>query len=254
MAANVFGSVLLHFPATSSQDLTIALVLADASDHDGGNIYPSIPRVAALARCSDRTVQSHIQHFLKIGFLMLLRKGGGRGNPSKYRIDLGWLSSQKAVWSPFHKNGEPDSPISKTVQQPTEIGEETPKKWCRKGEERVQKGCRNGEAAASPDPIPPTHYPKTTTPPHELNDLLAALEDQARRTNKQNPRAWARVAVGRIKKEGRMAAEELELLESWRARQAMEKERGARLKSPPPQDDDALQKGQKLLSQMRVGR
>jgi hypothetical protein len=140
MAGNVTGLILTNYPARSSQDLVVALVLGDAADQDGGNVYPSIRRVAALARCGERTVQYCIQEFIRQGFLVLLEKGGGRGNPSRYRIDLDWLWSQPPVWRPL-KKGASDAPIPETAQE----GE-------KKGAERMQKGCKKGAPAIAPNP------------------------------------------------------------------------------------------------------
>lgn len=142
------GLVLTNYPAKSSQDLIVALVLADSADQDGSNVYPSVKRVAALARCSERTVQYCLKEFAEQGLLGLVKKGGGRGRPSKYQINLDWLSSQPPVWRPFGENGATDAPKDETMQ-----------KGCIKGEKRVQKGCKKGARAVAPNPTPTTLDP-----------------------------------------------------------------------------------------------
>lgn len=99
MSGLITGLVLEHFPAESATDLCVALVLADAADHDGTNVYPSVGRVARLARVSDRTVQRSLQKFLAIGFLRLVRKGSGRASPNRYEVDVTWLRQQPSVFS-----------------------------------------------------------------------------------------------------------------------------------------------------------
>lgn len=94
MSALVFGTVLERFPARDAQQLAIALVLADAADHDGTHIFPSVARVAKLARTSERSVQRAFADFRESGFLMLIAPGGGRCRPSEYVINMTWLGAQ----------------------------------------------------------------------------------------------------------------------------------------------------------------
>lgn len=61
--------------------------LADFAD-DAGLCWPSIDRVADEGGISARTAQTAVQYLQHIGVLILVTKGGGRGRPTKYRIDL----------------------------------------------------------------------------------------------------------------------------------------------------------------------
>lgn len=99
MSAKVVGMVLERFPGRDAQEFAIALTLADAADHDGTHVFPSVARVARLARTSERTVQRALAKFKDSGFLLVVRLGGGRGNPTQYAIDVDWLESQVSVLS-----------------------------------------------------------------------------------------------------------------------------------------------------------
>lgn len=155
MSAKLVGLALEHFPARSASDLTIALVLADAADHDGRNVYPSVARIAALARASERTVQYAIRDFQVApavgGYLVLERQGGGRGNPSRYHIDVEWLLAQPSVLQRPSVKGAAVAPIAETTHGTKSNPAETP-----------HEGCKNGAAAIAPNPPPATRLPTTS--------------------------------------------------------------------------------------------
>lgn len=67
----------------------LKLTLLGFADHadDLGICYPSIRRVAWKAGVSRRTVQRHVRELEEIGVLRCVEKGGGRGNPTTYRVD-----------------------------------------------------------------------------------------------------------------------------------------------------------------------
>lgn len=156
MSAKLVGLVLERFPSRNSIDFAVAIVLADAADHDGGNIFPSVARVSKLARCSERSVQSSISEFRRCGFLVCEREGGGRGNPSKYRINTGWIESQPSVL----KNGAGDAPIPKTTQT-----DNTVQKPRENGAPESEKGCKNPAELLHPTRLPglPVDPPPPTT-------------------------------------------------------------------------------------------
>lgn len=116
MSGKVSGLVLDHLPGNDHVRLVIALVLADAADHDGTNVRPSVARVARLARVAERTVQYHLRQFEAVGFVVLVRPGGGRGRPAEYRINLDWLRSQPEIFS-LSTKGASDAPFVETVQK-----------------------------------------------------------------------------------------------------------------------------------------
>lgn len=138
MSSKLTDRVYDHFPYGGGQMLT-ALVLAEHGDPDGTSIYPSVATVARMTRQSERTVQNHIRDMLDIGWLILVKPGGGRGHPTEYRIPIERIPASampigKRRAQILHRlvEQEPDEPTEKK-------GEETPKKGCRKGAERVQQ-------------------------------------------------------------------------------------------------------------------
>ena len=88
MSVKVMGIIWDHFPLGGGERLT-ALCLADHADHEGGNIYPSVARIAAKTVQSERTIQRHLQGMKAIGWLVETKAGGhGPGSTSTYRIPI----------------------------------------------------------------------------------------------------------------------------------------------------------------------
>lgn len=145
MSGFVTGLVLAYLPFEDHAATLVAIVLGDAADDDGMNVYPSVPRVARLARVSERTVQYKIRDFLDAGFLLVVTPGGGRKKTTEYRIDVDWLMKQPRRVE--IRNGAPVAPIATTVQSTTNGAPVAPYQ-----EETVQKGCKNGAPAGAPDP------------------------------------------------------------------------------------------------------
>lgn len=58
---------------------------ADFAD-DAGNCWPSHARVAHKCCCSEDTIKRHRKSFQERGLLVLVKRGGGRGNPNHYRV------------------------------------------------------------------------------------------------------------------------------------------------------------------------
>jgi hypothetical protein len=75
------------FP-TQSQKL-IALRLADYSNDEGDNVWPSKSTVARDVGCSESTVKRTLGHFRDVGLLSVIREGGsGPGQSTHYRINV----------------------------------------------------------------------------------------------------------------------------------------------------------------------
>lgn len=149
MSGKIVGLIFDHYPDCDPGELLTALVLADAADHDGGSVRPSVGRVAVLSRQAERTIQYHLREMEKRGVLVLVRKGGGRGRPAEYRIDTDFLYRQPG--RALQRKGAIDAPISETVQ-----------KGCKKGAPEEEKGCKKGATVIAPDPRPV--YPKPQQP------------------------------------------------------------------------------------------
>jgi len=243
MSGKVSGLVLDHLPGCDHVQLVIALVLADASDHDGSSVRPSVARIATLARVAERTVQYHLRKFEQDGFLVLLRPGGGRGRPAEYNIDLNWLLAQPAVLQT--QKGASVAPFVETVQ----------------------KGCTepvgNGAKRVQPR-VHPTHDPVVlpTTTHHqvvveELEEMIEAAFWAAPLI--KNEVGFRRKVRSRILSEG-ANAEDLRTLSSWRA-QKSKIEANQKQQSPSAAcleideiDPVAREKGEKLLSAAMLAR
>src|SRR5262245_56804766 len=72
----------------------VALKLADHADDNGRSIYPSVATIAAAIEVDRSTVQRTLKQLCKDGFLEVAKKGGGRGNPTLYRINLPWIQER----------------------------------------------------------------------------------------------------------------------------------------------------------------
>lgn len=212
MAGILVGLTLERFPARDSQELCVALTLADAADVDGSNVFPSVARVARLARCSDRAVQYALQRFREVGFLVVVSLGGGRGRPTRYRIDREWLEVQPSVL-PYSK-GAQVAPIQKTMQTP-----------CKNGAISEGKGCTNGAPVGAPNPLPA--YPLPTTSGvggGVLEELLEAAEKAALTGRKpiDKPQAW-RAAVRKRLTETGPTVDDLVALDNLRSKRDIER-------------------------------
>lgn len=147
MAGLIVGLVLDRYPADADLgELMVALVLADAADHDGRNVRPSVVRIARLSRQSERSVQYKLRDMQKRGFLHLVKQGGGKGRPSEYCIDISWLENLTSRAGGAY--GARPAPIVETVHAHNQNAEPSP-----------PEGCSMGASQVAPDPPPSTPYP-----------------------------------------------------------------------------------------------
>ena len=87
MSARLVGLVLEHYPG-SGNELLLAIVVADESDHNGGNIRATIPLLARLSRQTEQSVRRLFRKMEESTWLQCLeRSTGGRGRPSEYCIN-----------------------------------------------------------------------------------------------------------------------------------------------------------------------
>lgn len=239
MAGILVGMTLERLPARNHLVLAVAIALADAADPDGGNIYPSVARLARLARCSERAVQTALQELQAQGYLQLVEKGGGRGRPARYRIDRAWLEAQPSL---VGNNGAGGAPFAETVHGVAE----TVHKPRTKGAPEHPKGCTKGARAGAPNPIPVDPRPPTLAHAREgggvvvEDDLVvaAAWAAAAAGNPPRQPLAFAAGVRRRLRLEG-ASAEDLATLERWRAAQtarasAEEKRAAEATEAAPP--------------------
>lgn len=87
MSVKATTTVWDYYPEGGSEMMT-ALALADHADPVGGEIFPSVARVAAMTRQSERTVHYHIKAMIESGWLIPVKRGTGRGKTTTYRMPL----------------------------------------------------------------------------------------------------------------------------------------------------------------------
>jgi hypothetical protein len=68
-------------------ELLVLLALADHAN-DNGVCWPSVPRLAARARLSERQTQRVLQKLHADGYFEIVSKGDGRGHSTLYRVTL----------------------------------------------------------------------------------------------------------------------------------------------------------------------
>lgn len=152
MAGLIVGLVLDRYPTEADLgELMVAIVLADAADHDGSNVRPSVLRIARLSRQSERSVQYKLRDMQKRGFLHLVKQGGGKGRPTEYRIDINWLENLASRSGGGY--GARPAPIAETVHTRNQKTEQTPPEGCNMG---ASQGAPN-PPPSTPDPSDPNH-------------------------------------------------------------------------------------------------
>ena len=73
--------------------LLLLLVLADFADDGGGNVFPSLQKMAEKTRAARGTVQRNLRELAKDGVLLEVRRPT-RNFPAEYRIMLAKLRPQ----------------------------------------------------------------------------------------------------------------------------------------------------------------
>ena len=151
MSVKVMGIIWDHFPLGGGERLT-ALCLADHADHEGGNIYPSVARIAAKTLQSERTVQRHLQGMRAIGWLVETEAGGhGPGSTATYRIPIealigpsgGPVEATPGTVTEWHPSGQP-------VQNPGNSVDKLSTRVTNR-RKRVTPDAKKGDTAMSPE-------------------------------------------------------------------------------------------------------
>lgn len=99
-----------------SHEKFIALALADYGSDDGTRIYPAIETVAGKVGKSERAVQYAIRSLEASGVLETVKEGGGRRNPTHYRMNIAALKGATSAPLPCHSAGETVQLTTETVQ------------------------------------------------------------------------------------------------------------------------------------------
>lgn len=91
MSSRLVGMVLEHYPSGGGE-LLLAIALADEADHNGGNVSATLPLLARLSRQTERNVRALLRKMEAAHWLECLeRSAGGRGRPTRYRINPEWI-------------------------------------------------------------------------------------------------------------------------------------------------------------------
>ncbi|WP_255474796.1 helix-turn-helix domain-containing protein [Pusillimonas sp. ANT_WB101] len=107
-------------------EMLLALAIADHSNDQGGDIFPSIKMLAEKTRQSERTVQYQLRRMEESGWLILVNSGnGGRNQRREYIISPDWMK------------GANIAPLEKGAIHDTK-GATDDTKGCNPQQERVQ--------------------------------------------------------------------------------------------------------------------
>lgn len=90
MSIKVMNAVWAYADCKGSE-LLILLALADFSDDNGENIYPSMQTLAHKSRMSDKQARRVVQNLVKLKLIEIVEQGGwqrGRNRSNSYRIML----------------------------------------------------------------------------------------------------------------------------------------------------------------------
>jgi hypothetical protein len=107
------AAVFERYPVGGGE-FALALALADNAHDDGTRIYPSVNTMAHKSRQSVRAVQLHLRLMQERGWLLLTKRGGGRGHAAEYRISPDWLKG--AELAPFQADEKGAKRGTKRVQ------------------------------------------------------------------------------------------------------------------------------------------
>jgi hypothetical protein len=80
----------------SGGELLVAVEIADAANENGEGIFVGVGRMADRSRQDPRTVQRQLKRLIEVGWLQVVKRGGGvrpdgRGIPTTYRISPEWV-------------------------------------------------------------------------------------------------------------------------------------------------------------------
>lgn len=105
-------------------ELLVLLALADFSDDNGENIYPSMTTLAKKARLSESQARRVVQNLVKLGLLEIIEEGGwngGRNLSNSYRILVEGLRERGSNLTPppLHPRDHGGSTGARDVVAPT---------------------------------------------------------------------------------------------------------------------------------------
>lgn len=169
MSGLIVGMTFRRLPSSDHPLLLVAVALAEQADSDGKGVFPSLDLIATETRLSRRCVQYKIADLQEIGFLVLIKKGGGRNNPNVWHIDVDWLLLQpdrvkamRAEKESKNQNIKISAPPALFAPSVGNLGNQL----VDNPHETVHKPCTNGALVGAPNP--PTPFPSFKPPLDEL--------------------------------------------------------------------------------------
>jgi len=114
----MLGDAVIDDTRIGKHGLLAALALARFADRDG-ECFPSIPTLAAKARCGERQVREGLQELVEAGYLELERRTGVDGAPTSHLYTLN--DTLRGVVPPRNQGGSPGEgevdPSKKTSEE-----------------------------------------------------------------------------------------------------------------------------------------
>jgi hypothetical protein len=111
---------------TDPTQVAVLAYLANCADDAGGNCFPGLPRLAKIARRSERTVTRTLQE-LEQGGWIAIERGCGRGNLTHFQIDIEKLKGcQDVTLSPRSKRVTPTQERVTLATRKGDIGDNPP--------------------------------------------------------------------------------------------------------------------------------
>lgn len=71
---------------TKAARKAVALVLASFASEDGSDVRPAMPKVGRMCKLHETNAAAHAKALVELGLLVVKQAGGGRGNPTVYRL------------------------------------------------------------------------------------------------------------------------------------------------------------------------
>lgn len=136
MSAQAVGWVWKHSPFPASAGLIIHLAIADVvNDTYDNEFWMTREALAEKSRCSESSVKRTIRYLVDVGGLVVLERGGGRGNKTRFRFMMpeaglpetgsDWPRFNDADELPTFPTGTPERGSGETGSRDAKGGQET---------------------------------------------------------------------------------------------------------------------------------
>ena len=123
--------------------LLLLLALADFADDGGGNVFPSVGKMAEKTRAARRTVQRNLRELVKDGVLLEVRPAT-RNFPAEYQIILARLDAQ-----PVHEGRQNDTPAGGEGRHPDQSGASSATREGRHGDAQTVNSESSNESVSA---------------------------------------------------------------------------------------------------------